>query len=592
MRINKNKNFLYWIYLGIISTGNGILEVIRLISIGFFKIFDSFFTQTTNTISYSIKGVKYIIIYISTTIYTIIISFFHGVKYIFLFPFKRKRKKVIKEKKIKKEPEKVVQKQYGVLYEKKDNDTTKRIKKDLIFDEKTNSDIKSEKKDKKEKKIIDFFGLNRKKLEKEGEMLLIDLNSEEAKRTENKIIYKYKVKDTNGNFISGYFGGYSKFDVQTYLLNKGYEIYKIETSNWINKTHDVSGLFSKKLSYKELIFWLTQLSTYIRSGIPLTESVSILSSQMGKRNGRQRVFESIIYELTMGESFSSALEKQGSIFPNLLINMLRAAEAAGNLEETLDDMALYYTDIEKTRKQMITAMTYPSIIMIFAIAVISFIMLYVVPQFVNVYDQIGSEVSGLTLTIINISNFLSKNLFIIIIFITVTALLIITLYKNIKLFRSSIQIVLMKLPIIGKIIIYNELTIFTKTFSSLLKNNVFITESIDILSKITNNEIYKSIMFNTIANIAKGNKISESFKNHWAIPDVAYYMIVTGESTGELAEMMNTVSSYYQEMHRNVVNNLKAFIEPILIVFLAIIVGIVVLAIVIPMFDIYEKVSL
>ena len=112
-----------------------------------------------------------------------------------------------------------------------------------------------------------------------------------------------------------------------------------------------------------------------------------------------------------------------------------------------------------------------------------------------------------------------------------------------------------------------------------------------ILSKITNNEIYKAILYRTINNIVKGEKISEAFKDHWAIPDVAYYMIVTGESTGRLADMMQKVSEYYQEMHRNIVNNLKAFIEPIMITFLSVVVGIIIIAVIIPMFGMYEQIK-
>ena len=164
-------------------------------------------------------------------------------------------------------------------------------------------------------------------------------------------------------------------------------------------------------------------------------------------------------------------------------------------------------------------------------------------------------------------------------------------YRNVKSFRKATQVLLMKTPVVGKIILYNEMTIFSKTFSSLLRNNVFITESIDILSKITNNEIYKEIMYNTIDNIVKGDKISKAFENHWAVPDVAYFMIVTGESTGKLADMMGKVSNYYQEMHRNIVNNLKAFIEPIMIAFLAIVVGVIILAVIVPMFDIMNQVK-
>ena len=135
------------------------------------------------------------------------------------------------------------------------------------------------------------------------------------------------------------------------------------------------------------------------------------------------------------------------------------------------------------------------------------------------------------------------------------------------------------------------MAIFAKTFSSLLKNNVQITESIGILTNITGNEIYRAIMIETIDNIAKGDKISQSFQGHWAVPDVAYYMIVTGESTGELAEMMSKVAEYYQNSHKAVINTMKAFIEPAMIVFLAVVVGGIVMAVILPMFGLYGEIG-
>ena len=306
---------------------------------------------------------------------------------------------------------------------------------------------------------------------------------------------------------------------------------------------------------------------------------------MNKKGQYKRAFQSISYELTMGESFSKALEKQGSMFPPLLINMIKAAEATGELEETLDDMANYYEEIDKTRKQMISALTYPSVIMIFSLAVITFIMIYVIPEFVGIYEDNNAEIAGVTKAVIDISNFLQNNFVNILLVLTLTVITLVMCYKKVKAFRKNIQVFAMKLPVIGNILKYNEMTIFAKTFSSLLRNNVFITESIDILSKITNNEVYKEIMYNTIDNVVKGEKISTAFKDHWAIPDVAYYMIVTGESTGKLAEMMSKVSAYYQEMHRSLVNSLKSFIEPIMISGLAIVVGIILLAVIVPMFD-------
>ena len=131
---------------------------------------------------------------------------------------------------------------------------------------------------------------------------------------------------------------------------------------------------------------------------------------------------------------------------------------------------------------------------------------------------------------------------------------------------------------------------FTKTFSYLLAHNVFITDTLQILGKITNNEVYKLLVKATAANLERGEKISAAFENQWAFPVPAYEMIVTGERTGQLSEMMGKVSTYYQGLHANTVGRIKAFIEPILIVGLTVVVGFIVLAIVIPMFNLYNQV--
>ena len=149
----------------------------------------------------------------------------------------------------------------------------------------------------------------------------------------------------------------------------------------------------------------------------------------------------------------------------------------------------------------------------------------------------------------------------------------------------------MHIPILGTTIIYNEVTMFTKTFASLLSHNVFITDSMEVLNKITNNEIYKMLILDTITNLARGDKISTAFENHWAFPVPAYEMLVTGEKTGELAEMMQKVSDYYQTLHAEQVARIKTFVEPVLTIFLTVIVGIIILAVIIPMFSMYQTVQ-
>ena len=436
--------------------------------------------------------------------------------------------------------------------------------------------------------FVDLFKSNEaNKLEEEHNELLKDLETSGATRSKESNIYKYKVKDENGKIITGTMNGYSKLDINAFLINEGYTVYSIETSPMINLLN--KDLSSSKLKTKELIFWLTQLSTYLKVGINLNDAVKILIKQT-KNKSRQRILKAIYFELTLGSSFSVSLEKQGNVFPALLINMIKAAEASGTLVETLEEMANYYTEVDETKKQMKSAMTYPAIISVFAIVVITFILTFIIPKFVDIYSKNNLELSGITTFVIKISLFFKYNIFTIIISTLGIIVLLIFSYKKIKTFRKAMQIILMHLPVIKDIIIYNEMTIFTKTFASLLRNNVFITDSFDILSRITNNEIYKEILYKAINNVAKGEKISEAFKNHWAVPDVAYYMIVTGESTGELAKMMQKVSDYYQSLHRNLVSNLKSFIEPILISLLAFVVGGIIISVVVPMFGMYEQV--
>ena len=422
--------------------------------------------------------------------------------------------------------------------------------------------------------------------------LLLDFEGKDAEKTADKVMYKYVAKDPEGKVVKGYFPAYSKVEVHSFLLSEGNEVYSIETNKWIQLLYPANQESNaNKIKTKDLIFFCTQLSTYIKAGITLVESLKILSKQF-KSKKYQRVFRGMIYDLTTGDSFSSAMDKQGRAFPRLLINMIKASEMTGELPEALDDMAEYFTEMDRTRKQMITAMIYPAIVMFVAIVAVIFMMVYVVPKFVTIYSDIdGAELPGITLFVLKASDFLQNSYLWIIGGIAAFILIFVYCFKNVKAFKTFIQYVVMHIPVFGNIIIYNEVHMFAKTFASLLSHNVFITDSMEILNKITNNEIYKELILDTITNLSKGEKVSEAFKDHWAFPIPAYEMIVTGEKTGQLPEMMDRVAKYYQEQHANAVGRIKAFVEPAMILFLTVVVGGIVLSIVIPMFSIYNAVQ-
>ena len=426
---------------------------------------------------------------------------------------------------------------------------------------------------------------------REKQELLKEMEQERNLRKVNKDYYYYYGTDRNGKKVKGMMSATNKMTLHNFLANEGIDVYQVKKAGFANFMKKIGFDQEREMSTKDLIFWLTQVCTYLKAGLTLNDTIHIMMEQAHRDKKKKRLYEAISYELTLGESFSTALENQGKVFPPLLINMIRSAEATGEIIRTLDDMASYYTEIDKTRKEMISAVIYPVILLIFAIAILTFIMVYVIPEFIRIYDQAGITVSGFTLTIINISRYITANLDVILLVALIVILSLLFLYKKSRGVRRAIQSFGMHIPFFGKIIIYHELTLFTKTFASLLRNSVYITSSMEILSNITNNEVYKDIMYETISNIARGEKISKSFYHKWCVPDVAYYMIVTGEATGELSLMMDKVANYFNDLHKARVINLKSFLEPVMIVVLALIVGIVILAVVIPMFSLYGQIG-
>ncbi len=398
--------------------------------------------------------------------------------------------------------------------------------------------------------------------------------------------YKYQALDESGKKIIGYFDAESIDDCRHFLKQQGFENIKVEPK----KSYDIEIVLDKRINTATLAFDLTQLSTYIKAGIPLVEGVSILSRQ-SKNPTAKMAYQKLVYDLLKGDSLSNAMMYQKDVFPKLLINMVKSAEMTGDLPTILDDMAEYYEDMEQTRKAMKSAMTYPVMVLLIAIGVSVFMLMFLVPQFVSLYESNGAELPGITKFVIALSTFFRTKYLLLIISVVSAVVGFILVYKNVYPFRRTVQMILMKTPSLGNIIIYNEVYNFTKTFASLLNHGVFITDSMEILSNITTNEIYKEIINDTLKNLSMGNTISTSFKGKWAFPIVAYHMLVTGENTGQLGLMMEKVSNHYKQLHKSMVDQLKSIIEPIMIIMVAGIVGLILLSIITPMFDIYNQIN-
>lgn len=397
--------------------------------------------------------------------------------------------------------------------------------------------------------------------------------------------FTYVILNDMGKKVKSTIDAETEAEVRNFLLSQNYKVVSIEP----RKASDIEISFGK-MSANDLAFSLTQLSTYIKSGIPLADSVTILAKQATKPALRKS-FNQLVFELLKGENLSDAMLSQSKVYPGLLINMVKTAEMTGDLPSILDDMADYYTSMDQTRKQMKSAMIYPIIVLLIAFGVLIFMLTYLVPQFASMFKENGADLPTLTKTILATSKFMTTHWAILLAALLVIVVSFVLLMKKVVSFKRTVQIILMHIPIIKNIIIYNEVANFTKTFASLLNHGVFITDSMEILSKITNNEVYKGIIANCLTNLAKGDSVSSAFKGQWAFPVVAYEMIVTGEKTGQLGPMMEKVANHFQMLHKNIIDQLKSMVEPVLICFLAVVVGIILLSIIQPMFAIYDTVK-
>lgn len=402
----------------------------------------------------------------------------------------------------------------------------------------------------------------------------------------DKISFRYKAINADGKKVNDTFEAYNIEQAKKYLVSSGMKIIDIAPRS----KYDFDITFGKPLSYSDLAFALTQLATYIRAGITLVDSVRIIAKQTEKQ-AKKKIYDMIVYDLLSGDDFSTALSKQSKAFPKLLVNMVKSAELTGDLPNVLDEMAEYYTSIAKTRKEIRSAMTYPSFVLIFAILVVTFILIWIVPQYQTMFEGFGAELPKITVLTISLSDFLRNNVLYILIIIIIFLIMYIYLFKNVRSFRKAMQNMYLHFPVIKNIIMYSEVSMFARTFASLLNHGVYITDSMDVLLNISENEVYREIIIKTVENLNSGGKISDAFKDHWAFPMVAYEMIVTGENTGELGTMMTKVADYYDSLHRNAVASIKSLIEPILIIFLAGSVGLIVLSVILPMFETYKVIA-
>lgn len=278
----------------------------------------------------------------------------------------------------------------------------------------------------------------------------------------------------------------------------------------------------------------------------------------------------------------------GLIDHSYFINMLKAGEVGGNMDETLDRLAIHYEKHHRIRSQVRSALAYPIVVGFLAIIIVSFLLVTVVPTFVHMFADLNAELPTITQFVMNVSQFM-KNYWWFLLSISGGIICLLLYLGQNKRTKFLLDYYLLKVPLFGKLLQKSVLARMTRSLSSLFSSSVPILQALSIVENIVGNEVIARVIKESRYSLERGNSLTDPMLNHWAIPPLITQMVVIGEKTGALDEMLSKVADFYEQEVENSVNILKSFIEPLMILILACFVGTIVLAILVPMFDMLSK---
>lgn len=349
--------------------------------------------------------------------------------------------------------------------------------------------------------------------------------------------------------------------------------------------------FGKIIKSGDLCIFTRQLATLVQAGLPLLRAIEVLIRQ--ERNLRfKAVLEQIGDQVKSGNSFSDGLAQHPKVFDRLFVNMVRAGEAGGVLDVVLARLAEFMEKAHKTKKKVKSAMVYPVVVVSVAVAIVALLMVVVVPKFQAIFDDMleGAALPGPTQFVINVSNFVRGNLI-------VTLVLLVVLFFGFKFFLKTrvgarlFNWCAITLPRVGDLVRKVNIARITRTFGTLLSSGVPILQSMMITKDITSNVFYTNALTRVHDSVRDGESLAAAMERESVFPNMVTSMVDVGEETGQLAEMLNRIADNYDEDVDNAVAGITSIIEPIMIVFLAVVVGFIVIALFLPIVEIIKQLT-
>ncbi|MEW6007236.1 MAG: type II secretion system inner membrane protein GspF [bacterium] len=399
-------------------------------------------------------------------------------------------------------------------------------------------------------------------------------------------VFNYKAKDNAGAPVSGKIEAANLKEALVKLRGQGLRVLSTEQQKG---GLAIEGLLGKinildKPGLGDRVIFSRQLSTLINAGIPVVQCLNILVEQV-KKKSFQKILTDVRRDIEGGEFISSALAKYPSCFDRLYVSMVKSGEVGGVLDEVLERIATYLENIAELRRKVIGAMVYPAMILFVAIAVVTFLLVFVIPKFKEVFQMFGEKLPKPTQILINISDFLVHWIWLVflIIFVIVTVVNIIV-NRSAKA-RLQWHRIILKIPLFGDLFRKIAIARFTRTLGTLVRSGVPILEALDIVAQTSGNRVIELAILDARNAIKEGERISDPLKRSGVFPPMVVQMISVGEETGALDAMLFKAADYYDREVDATVAALSSILEPMMIVILGVVVGFIVVCMYLPIFS-------
>ena len=397
--------------------------------------------------------------------------------------------------------------------------------------------------------------------------------------------YKYTAYTKEGKEKKGSIEADDKDAAVKLIKAEGNTPIKIEEEGLMDKDLNFS-FGGKKATSRDLSIFCRQFVSISKAGVSIVDALEMLADQTENKELKKAIYDTMT-SVQKGETLAVSMKKQGKIFPPLLINMVEAGEASGNLDVAFDRMATQFEKDTRLKSMVKKAMIYPAALSVAIVGVIIIMMAFVVPTFSDMYADMGQKLPMITLAVVGMSNFVVNKWYVL---IAVAAVLII----GFKVFKSTEQgtyilaDLAIKAPIFGKMTVKSAAATFARTLSTLTAAGISMIEALEITGKTMKNVRFRDELFNAKDKVAQGRPLSEPLKAGGLFPNMIVHMIGIGEETGNLEDMLLTAAGYYEEEVEVTTESISTVVEPMIICVMAGIVGVIIMAVLIPMFGMYS----